>query len=84
MPRDDPPLAGARVPNVSLHVPGSVDEYRNQPVADEPLGLPDPFNSAEAFVAPVAGNVAAVGGSGVVNVLSEPNPVPTEFCAIEQ
>lgn len=83
-PSDDPPLAGARIPNVSLQVPGLVVLYRNQPVVDAPLGVPEPFNNADAAVTPVAAAVVAVGGSGVVNCTSVPNAVPTEFCAMAQ
>ena len=39
---------------------------------------------AEMSVILVAAVVVALGGNGVVNVLSEPNPVPTEFCTIAQ
>ena len=33
-PRADPPLVGARIPNISLHVPGLIVLYRNHPVVD--------------------------------------------------
>ena len=78
-PSADPPLDGARIPNVSLHVPGLVALYRNHPVVVAPFGLPEPFSVAVVSVIGVAAEVVAVGGSGVVNVLIAPRAVPTEF-----
>jgi hypothetical protein len=54
VPSPVPPLAGARVPNASLQVPGFAVLYRNQPVAVAPLGLAEPFKVAELEVTTVA------------------------------
>jgi hypothetical protein len=80
-----PPLAGARVPNVSLHVPGLAVEYRNQPVVVAPPGTDDAFRRAVAPVISVALLVLDVGNEAVVvNDKMPPNDVPYPFCAIAQ
>ena len=69
-----PPVAGTRVPKVSLQVPGLVVAMRNQAVVAAPLGFADPF---KVMAMPVAPSVLTVGGlAGVVNDISEPRPVP--------
>lgn len=83
-PNADPPLTGARVPNVSLHVPGLVVLYRNHAVVDAPFGLDEPLRVAEVSVMLVAAVVVAVGGSGVVKFARVPKPVPDAFCEIAQ
>jgi hypothetical protein len=84
-PRDEPPLAGARVPNVSLQAPGLVVLYRNHPVVASPLGLALPFSVAEVEVTAVTVVVATVGApAGVVNGTTEPNEVPPALDAMAQ
>ncbi len=83
-PRGEPPLAGARVPKVSLHVPGSLVAYRNQPVVEARLGFAEPFRVAETSVTPVAAEVETAGAAGVVKDTTEPNAVPAELEAMAQ
>lgn len=84
-PNDEPPLVGARVPNESLHVPGLVVEYRNQPVAAAPPGLAEPFKVAVVPVRFVAVRVVTVGRlASVVNDSTEPYAVEEEFLPIAQ
>ena len=64
-PRFVPPTNGARVPNVSLHEPGLVVAKRNQPVADAPFGLAEPFNLDEVLVILLAALVVTSGAAGV-------------------
>lgn len=59
-PKEAPPLAGTLLPNVSLHVPGSVVEYLNHPVVDPPFGFAKPFKVAVVIVG-VAGFVMTWG-----------------------
>ncbi len=58
-----PLVAGTRVPNVSLHVPGLVVAIRNQPVVASPFGTPEPLSSADVVVMLLAAVVAAVGAA---------------------
>src|SRR5512133_2544333 len=84
-PRLAPPVAGARVPKVSLQVPGLVVLYRNQPVAGSPLGMDEPLRVAVVPVIPEAASVVTDGAAGgVVNVSTAPKVVPMEFEAMEQ
>ena len=46
------------------------------------LGLALPFSCAEVFDRSDAAVVMTVGGAGVVNVMSDPNDVPTPLLAI--
>jgi len=61
-PRAVPPLAGARVPNVLLHVPGLTVEYLNHPVVELPFGIAEPLSVALEVVTDVALPVVTVGG----------------------
>src|SRR5690349_16163008 len=79
-----PPLAGARVPNVSLHVPGFVLAYRNQPVAASPRGFALPLSVAPVLVTEDAAAVVTAGAASVVKVSSAPNVVPSELLAMAQ
>ena len=79
-----PLLDGTRVPNVSLQVPGLVVLMRNQADAEEPFGLALPLSCAGVLSTDVAAVVVVVGWSNVWNVKTEPNDVPSEFCAIAQ
>src|ERR1051325_9139466 len=63
VPSPVPLVAGTRVPNVSLQVPGLVVLMRNQPVVASPFGLPEPFRTADVVITLVAGDVAAVGAA---------------------
>jgi hypothetical protein len=83
-PREDPPVVGAREPNVSLQVTGSVALYRKYPVVVAPLGVPEPFRVADVFVMLDAAFVVTVGGVGAVKLRTEPKAVPTGFEAIAQ
>ena len=56
------PSAGIFVPKVSLHDPGSVVAYLNQPVVEEPLGLMVELRVAVVNSTAVAGLVVTVGG----------------------
>jgi len=79
-PRLLPPADGARVPNVSLHVPGFVLEYRNHAVDDEPPGFADPFKVAPVLVTDDAAFVVATGTAGeVVSGMMLPNDVQALF-----
>ncbi len=82
-PRLDPPLAGARVPNRSSQVPGSVAEYRNQPVVEARFGTLLPFNCAVKLEMLDAA-VFAVGGDGVTKDSTLPKLLVTLFSAIAQ
>src|SRR3954462_3174727 len=84
-PSAEPPVAGARVPNESLHVPGLTVENRNHAVVASPSGFAVPLSVASAPVTAVGAPVVTAGGSaGVVNDATAPNPVPKLFCAIAQ
>ena len=63
VPSAVPLVAGTRVPNVSLQVPGLVVAMRNQPVVASPFGLPDPLSAADVVVMLLAAVVAAVGAA---------------------
>ena len=63
MPSAVPLVAGTRVPNVSLQVPGLTVLTRNQPVVASPFGLPEPLSDADVEVIPLAAVVAAVGAA---------------------
>jgi hypothetical protein len=78
-----PPVVGARVPKVSLQVPGLVALYRNQPVVAAPLGLPDAFSVAPAPEMALAASVVT-DGAEVTKDSTAPNDVPIEFCAMAQ
>jgi hypothetical protein len=84
LPRYVPLLSGAREPNLSSHVPGFVVLYRNQPVAEARLGLPEPLRFAEVLVRLFAAAVKAVGADGVMNVCTAPSAVPIELVASAQ
>ena len=60
----EPPLAGARVPKVSLQVPGLVVSKRNQPVVVPPFGLAEPLSVAVVLPTLDASTVSTVGASG--------------------
>jgi hypothetical protein len=77
-------VVGARVPNVSLQVPGFVVPYRNHPVVVSWFGFADPFSVAPVLDTEVAAAVTTVGVADVVNESTEPKPVPTEFEAMAQ
>ncbi len=84
-PNEDPPLDGARVPNVSLQVPGLTVAYLNQPVVAAPPGLADPFKVAAVPVRFEGLLVVTVGSAAsVVNDSTEPNAVEEEFLPIAQ
>ena len=84
-PRSVPPLPGARVPNVSSQLPGSLALKRNQPVVAAPPGFAAPFSWAEVPVTPVGALVVTLGATaGVVNDSTVPNEVPAVFSAIAQ
>jgi hypothetical protein len=83
-PRALPPVAGARVPNVSLQVPGFVVPYRNHPVVASWFGLAEPFSVAPVLDTEVAAAVTTVGAADVVNDITAPKLVPTEFEAMAQ
>jgi hypothetical protein len=84
LPNDVPPLAGARVPKLSLHVPGLVVSYRNHPVVAAAFGLPDPLRVAPEPVTNVAADVVTDGTAGVMNDCTVPTPVPITLEAIAQ
>jgi hypothetical protein len=71
------------MPKLSLHVPGSDDAYRNQPVVAALFGFAEPFSVTEK-PEKVGANDVTAGGSGAVKFISEPNAVPAEFCAMAQ
>jgi hypothetical protein len=84
-PSAEPPLTGARVPNVSLHVPGLTVEYRNHPVVEAPPGFAAPFRVAEVAATEFAAFVTADGAvAAVANESTLPKEVPTLFAAIAQ
>jgi hypothetical protein len=61
-----PPLAGTRVPKVSLHVaPGFVAAKRYQPVVATPFGFAVPVKVTAVLAKLVAPVVTTVGGAGV-------------------
>src|SRR4029077_17358884 len=68
VPSPVPLVAGTRVPNVSLQVPGLVVAMRNQPVVASPFGLPDPFSDADVLTTDVAADVAAVGAAAAATL----------------
>jgi hypothetical protein len=78
------PVVGALDPNMSLHVPGFVNAYRNHPDVDARFGTPVPFSVAVLIVMFVAAVVVAVGGAGIVKVCTEPHAVPSGFDAMAQ
>ena len=65
-------MAGARVPNVVVQVPGLVVEYSNQPEVSAPLAIADPFRFPDVAVTVVAAFVVATGGPLVVKDSTEP------------
>jgi hypothetical protein len=79
-----PPLDGARVPNVSLHVPGLVVLYRNHPRDEAMFGFADPFSVAPVPEMPVAASVVTEGDAGVVNESTAPKLVPSALLAMAQ
>ena len=79
-----PPLVGARVPNTSVHAPGSTVLYRNHPVAVDRFGFTVPLSVASVLVTVVAASVVTDGAAVVVNDWMVPKPVPTEFDAMAQ
>ena len=79
-----PPLVGARVPNASLHRPGSIVLYRNHALAASRFGLAVPLSDAPVLVMELATSVVTVGGAEVVNVRIDPNEVPTPLPAMAQ
>ena len=81
-PRLVPPAAGARVPKVSLHVPGSTLANRNQAVVEVPLGVIDEFSCAVVEVTGDAACVSTVGSATVVKLTIAPSVVPCPFCAM--
>jgi hypothetical protein len=84
-PSEVPPAVGARVPNVSLHEPGLVVLYRNQPVVESPPGFAFPLSCAVVPVRLVGLFVDTTGAAaGVVNDISAPYPLPYELFAIAQ
>jgi len=84
LPRFALELKCTRCPNVSLQVTGLVVSMRNQAVAALPFGFPVPLSCAELVVIELAADVVDVGLSNVVNDITVPNEVPSEFCAIAQ
>src|SRR3954469_16480660 len=83
-PSTAPPAAGARVPKVSLQLPGSTVEYRNQPVAEDRFGFAEPFSVAVVLATGDAAAEVTDGAALVVNESSAPNDVPTGLWAIAQ
>ena len=84
-PNTVPPLAGRRVPKLSLQLPGSVAPKRNQPVVSSPRGFAVPLSWAPLSVSIDAGSVVTSGGAaGVVNDNTEPNDVPSALETIAQ
>lgn len=84
LPRLEPPVAGKRVPKVSLQVPGLVVEYRTHAVVASAAGFTVPPTSAAADVTFEAAVEVTVGEPGVKNVNTEPKPMPLPFCAMTQ
>jgi hypothetical protein len=85
-PSDEPPLpTGARVPKLSLQLPGLAVAYRNQPVVAAPPGFAYPFSVAVVPVSGDAPSVSTAGGfASVVNDSTAPNDVPYALLAIAQ
>ena len=83
-PSAEPPLAGARVPKVSLQLPGLVVEYRNQPVVVAAPGLTEPFSVADEPVTLVALAVTVTGAPGTVKESTGPNAFPEAFATTAQ
>jgi hypothetical protein len=67
-----------------LQLPGFTVLYRNQPVAAKPFGFADPLSVALELVTAVAAEVVTVGCDVVVNVITVPKLVPSEFDAMAQ
>ena len=73
-----PPVpVGARVPNVSLQMPGFVVSYRNQAVVESRFASDVPLSRAVVGVMSVAVLVTVVGAPGVVKLRTLPAAVPT-------
>src|SRR5437868_6620206 len=84
-PRAVPPLAGTRVPKVSLQAPGLAVAKRNQAVVAPPSGLAEPLSVAEKAATLVAASVVTDGACAwVVKLKSDPTVVPSEFWAMAQ
>ena len=80
-----PPVAGARVPNRSLHAPGSAEAKRKYAVVSAPPGFTEPFNVAACDVTFVAFVDVIVGFAGnVVKDATAPTDVPTALFASAQ
>ena len=76
-PSESPPLIGARVPNVSLQLPGLAVANRNQPVVAAPRGLAEPRSRAPVPVRLMAVDVDTEGAAaGVVKDSTAPMAVP--------
>jgi hypothetical protein len=73
-----------RVPKTSLQDAGLTVLYRNHPVVASRFGFAVPFSVALVLVTDVAATVVTVGGAAVVNDITSPKPVPTEFDAMAQ
>jgi len=84
-PSELPPERGARVPKLSLHVPGLTVAYRNQPIVASPPGFAEPFSCPVVPERSVAALVVTTGAAaGVVNERSDPNDVPYVFRPMAQ
>ena len=84
-PRAVPPVAGRRVPKVSLQVPGLVVLTRNQPVVVSPRAMPEALSTAELVVMLVAESVVTDGAvAGVVKNRTLPKVVPKALLATAQ
>jgi hypothetical protein len=84
-PSAEPPAMGARVPKLSLQVPGLAVEKRNQPVVASPPGIADPFSWPVVPVSTVALLVVTAGSAaGVVKERTAPKPNPKAFEAMAQ
>jgi hypothetical protein len=80
-----PPVAGARVPNASLHAPGSAVAIRKYAVVSAPPGFTVPFNDAPRDVTFVALVDVTTGAAGsVVNDDTVPTDVPMALLASAQ
>jgi hypothetical protein len=83
-PSDVPPVAGNRVPKVSSHASGLVDEYRNQPVVADRFGVAEPLSVAVDPNPDDAALVTTAGGPWVAKLNTVPKLVPTAFSAMAQ
>jgi hypothetical protein len=85
LPSAVPPADGARVPNASLHVPGSVVEKRKYPLAEAPFGFAWPLSVADVAATDVAAFVETDGARAVVvKGTTAPNEMPIALFAIAQ